>query len=455
MSEGLEPLDVAVVGGGISGLACAFWAKQHGRSVALFEASPDVGGSITTLRSGPYIADGGPQSFLVSEAFTQLIRDAGLEQVVLLASPAAATPYIYHHGRLMPAPRSPQTLIATPLLSPLAKLRIVGDLLVARNDAEDESVAAFVTRRAGREVLDNMVAPFVAGIFAGDAEKLSVRSAFPMMAEFERDHGSVVRGAVARRRNAATTTHAPPRRQSIGFRGGNDVLPRMLAARLASDFTVNAKVEAIWQRGQWMELLVAGQPGQRHMAKTIVLATPARVSADLLDRLEARAASALRAIEHPTVVQIAIAYPRDAVGVPLDGFGFLASRREGLKILGCVWNSAMFPDRCPADEVLVTSFLGGATDPGVAGQSDEELARAVHKDLTRALKIKEVAPHVVAGFRWQEAIPQYNLGHARRLSTIETSLARLPNVRLAGNYLSGPSVPDCIKRARDVAASLE
>ncbi len=453
MSEGFEPIDVAVIGGGISGLACAFWAKAKGRSVALFEASPDVGGSITTMRSGHYIADGGPQSFLVSDAFLQLVRDAQLEQLMVPASPAASTAYIYHHGRLMATPRSPQTLIATPLLSPLAKLRVVGDLLVEKSTAGDESVASFVTRRAGRAVLENMVAPFVAGIFAGDAAQLSVRSAFPMMAEFEREHGSILRGAMAQR-GGANGAQPRPRRQSVGFRGGNDMLPRALAARLGSDFTVNAKVEAMWQRGQWMELLVAGHPAQRVIAKTIVIATPARVTADLLDPLEPAAAAALRAIEHPTVVQIAMAYPRDAIGVPLSGFGFLAARREGLSILGCVWNSAMFDDRCPPNEVLVTSFLGGATDPSVAGRTDEELARAVHNDLKRTLKLKDAAPHIVAGFRWQEAIPQYNLGHAERLRTIEAGVARLPNVRLAGNYLSGPSVPDCIKRAREVAATL-
>ena len=471
MSEGFEPIDVAVIGAGISGLACAFWAKKKGRSVALFEASPDVGGSITTLRSAGYIADGGPQSFLVSEAFTQLVRDAQLEALVLPSSPAAATPYVYHRGRLRAAPRSPQTLLATPLLSPLAKLRLLGEPFVAKSTAEDESVASFVARRAGRGVLDAMVAPFVSGIYAGDPEKLSVRSAFPMMAQFERDHGSIVRGGLHQRRaqNSAVAPRvdgavetapaagaAPPsaRRQSVGFRGGNDLFPRALAARLGSDFTVNARVKAVWQRGQWMELLIEGSSAERVVAKTIVLATPSRAAADLLEPLEPRAARALRAIEHPTVVQISLAYPKAAIGVAQNGFGFLVSRREGLKILGCVWNSAMFADRCPPDEALVTAFLGGAMDPHVAQQSDEELAKAAHRDLTKVMRINDAAPRVVAGFRWQEAIPQYDLGHARRLQAVEEGLARLPHVRLCGNYLRGLSVPDCIKLARDVAATL-
>ncbi len=450
MSAGFDPIDVAVVGGGISGLVCAFRLKKLGRSVALYEASDNVGGSICTVRDGPYVADGGPQSFNVSEAFTRLVHDAELDQFVMPSSPAAATPYLYHHGRLVPAPRSPQSLAATPLLSPFGKLRLLGEPLVARGAAEDdESIAAFVTRRAGRELLDALVAPFVSGIFAGDTQRLSMRSAFPAIAALEREHGSVLRGAMKRARSSG-----PTRRRSVGFRGGNDILPRALAANLGSDFTVKAPVKAIWQRGQWMELLVGGQHDERVIAKSIVLATPARATAELLEPLEAQAATALRGIEHPTVVQISMAYQREAIRVPLDGFGFLAARREGLKILGCVWNSAMFPDRCPPEEALVTAFAGGATDRAVAEQSDEELARAAHKDLQRVLKIADAAPRVIAGFRWQEAIPQYDLGHERRLGMVAACMARLPQVRLCGNYLRGPSVPDCIAVAEDLAQSL-
>jgi oxygen-dependent protoporphyrinogen oxidase len=223
---------------------------------------------------------------------------------------------------------------------------------------------------------------------------------------------------------------------------------------LGPDFTVNAPVKAIWQRGRWMEMLIGDQNAERVIAKTLVLATPSRVTADLLEPLEPDAAEALRAIEHPTVVQIALAYPKASLGIALDGFGFLADRSQGLTILGCVWNSAMFPDRCPSDEVLVTAFLGGALDGSIAGRSDEELARVAHADVAKAMRITKAAPRVVAGFRWQEAIPQYNMGHAQRLHTVEEALARLPQVRICGNYLRGPSVPECISLARDVAASL-
>ena len=457
MSETFEPVDVAVVGGGISGLACAFWVQSAGRTVALFEASGDVGGSITTVRDGAYVADGGPQSFMLSDALRQLVHDAGLDQAVMASSPQAAKPYIYHRGRLVAAPRSPQTLLATPLLSPWDKLRLLGEPFAPRraDHEEEESVGAFVRRRAGAGVLAAMVAPLVSGIFAGDAERLSLQGAFPAAARMEQEHGSVLRGAMAQRGKVSARGDGPARaRQSVGFRGGNDTLPRTLAARLGTNFTVRAKVEALWQRGQWMELLVGGQAEGRVVAKSVVLATPADATADLLDALEPAASKALREIEHPPVVQIALAYPRSAVGVALDGFGFLASRTQGEKVLGCVWNSSMFGDRCPDGEVLVTAFLGGATDPGVWNQRDDELVRLAHGDLARIMRIRDATPRVIAGFRWQHAIPQYNLGHSARLRTVEASLARLPHVKLCGNYLRGPSVPDCVALAREVAVSL-
>jgi len=470
VSDVFEPVDLAVVGGGISGLACAFWAKSLGRSVILFESSGKVGGCITSVRAGAYIADGGPQSFLPSEPIAQLVKDAGLDALVLPALESAARPYLYFHRRLVAVPQSPQQMILTPLLSPLAKLRALGEPLVGRSDASDESVADFVRRRAGAAVLQNLVGPYVSGIFAGDPNQLSLRSAFPMMAEMEREYGSIIKGALARMRqqraNAAVANVAAAnvaadlqvrsgdqspgraRRRSFGFRGGNDVLPRALAQHMGTDVRLNAPVKALWQRGEWMELLVGGNMDSRVVAKNVVVATPAGAAAELLDALEPHASAALRSFEYPTVVQIAFAYPRTAIGVPLDGFGFLVPRTEGLRILGCVWNSAMFADRCPENEVLVTAFLGGATDSLVAEQSDEELARQAHEELRGVMRISDVAPHIVAGFRWQEAIPQYNVGHAQKIGVIRDCLARLPGVRLCGSYLKGPSVTDCIATSR-------
>jgi protoporphyrinogen/coproporphyrinogen III oxidase len=460
LSDGFEPVDLAVIGGGISGLACAFWAKQRGRSVILFESSEGVGGCIKSARSGPYIADGGPQSFVSSKYITKLVSDAGLESFVLPASPGARTPYLYLDGRLVAVPQSPAQLICTPLLSPLEKIRLMREPFVRPRPADgDESVADFARRRIGSKVLERAVAPYVSGVFAGDPEKLSIQSAFPAIATLEREHGSLIRGALvlskARKAGRRSSGETIPRR-SFGFRGGNDVLPRGVAERLGTDIRLNSPVKALWQRGAWMEMLVGGKTDTRVVAKSVILATPAMATAELIEALEPAAANELRAIEYPAVAQVALSYPRDAIGAPLDGFGFLTPRSSGLRILGCVWNSAMFPDRCPEGEALVTAFLGGATDSSISSQTDEQLARQAHEDLRKSLRIREdVAPYVVAGFRWQEAIPQYNIGHAERLKVITACVKRLPQVRLCGSYLQGPSVGDCIATSEAALASLD
>jgi len=459
--KAFQPVDVAVVGGGISGLSCAFWAKRMGLSVLLLESEPSVGGCMRSVRNGECIADGGPQSIMSSPEFMELVEAAGIKELARTPAAEANQPYLFHGGRLVPVPQNLPALLSSPLLSLGGKLRLLSEPLVAsrRSDAgaaeQDESVAAFVRRRAGPQVLDALVSPFVSGIFAGDPDKLSMRSAFPAVVDMERRHGSVLRGAVASRRAARRNGAVPKRRQSVGFGGGNDRLPAALAEQLGRELRTSAPVQAIWQRGEWLELSLADAALSRIVARSVVLATPAFVAADLLARFEPAASAELRAIAYSPVIQIALAYPRNAIGAPLDGFGFLAARSEGLRILGCVWNSAMFPDRCAREEdVLLTVFLGGALDPGVLAASDDELVRAAHADLRRAMKIHDGMPRVIAGFRWAKAIPQYDVGHDRKLKTIADAVARIPHMHLCGSYLTSPSVPDCIKLAKSVAEGL-
>jgi oxygen-dependent protoporphyrinogen oxidase len=472
VSEAFAPLDVAVVGGGISGLTCAFYLKQAGKDVTVFEAQDAVGGCIRSITAHECIADGGPQSFTLSPELARLIREAGVEGAVLAPPAGGLRPYLFVNGRLIAVPTSPAQMLTTPMLSARGKLRALADLVLPRHSPDgEETVAAFVRRRAGQEVLARIVTPYVGGIFAGDPEALSVEAAFPGLVELERKHGSIIRGVLASRRRGHAPAQAgravekngadrpgPGRRAgTFAFRGGNDLLPRALAERLGTAIRLGAKVEAMWQRGAWMELAVEASQGRerrRVVARRIVIATPAAQTAALLESLEPAAAQALRSIPSPPVVQVALAYPRDAAGVPLDGFGFLAARSEGVRILGCVWNSAMFADRSPADRVLLTAFLGGALDPAIMDDDDDEIVRTAHRDLKRVLKIRDVAPVVVGGFRWQEAIPQSTPGHAARLATIERCLRGLPQVRLCGNYLGNPSVAACVERAAALAATL-
>ncbi|MBV8281121.1 MAG: protoporphyrinogen oxidase [Candidatus Eremiobacteraeota bacterium] len=451
MSGAFESVDVAVVGGGISGLTAAYALRKAGRNAVLLEASQGFGGCMGSVRAQPYLADRGPQSFVATPPLVELIHDLGLDEQVIAAGASGARRYIYRHGALIPVPMSPGALVGTPLLSLSAKLRLAGEFFVRnRPTSDDESVASFLARRAGGEIVEAVAGPVIAGIYAGDPARLSARSTLPGMVRFEETHGSVIRGFLSQPKATVATRRQPSR--TIGFRGGNAQLIDALTAALQGSAYAGARVARIRQRGAGFALECDGLPEGTIEAARVIVATPAAGAADLLEALEPAAAAALREIEYAPIAQIVSAYPRGDIGVPIDGFGFLACRGEGVRILGAVWNSAIFTGRSPDDELLCTAFLGGALDAEIGALSDTELAQVAHTDLSRVMHIAPGTPKVVAGFRWAAAIPQYTIGHAQRVARIDAAAARVPGLFLIGNYADGVSVADCVRRARDAAA---
>lgn len=454
MTPAFVPYDVAIAGAGISGLTCAAALRKAGLRVFVLESSDRVGGCISSVRRDGCIADGGPQTFAASPQLAALVSSVSIDDRLVRAT--TGTPWFFSRGRLERAPTSPPAFLATPLLSAGAKLRLLAEPFVgARASADDdESVASFAARRGGKAIVDAIVRPMVSGIFAGDPSALSMRSAFPALVESERQYGSVFIGAIARRRRA--TGGRPGRRAPLAFASGNDVLPSALGAVLGNDIRLGAGVTDVILRGANVELAyrdsASGSPAGSAsvVARHAVLALPAYESGRLIAHLEPEAASALDAIPYEPVAQVALSYPRAAVEADMRGFGFLRGEDSGLRILGCAWNSAMFADRCPSDRVLVTAFLGGSGDREVAALRDDEIVAIAHRDLQRALGI-DVPPSVIAGFRWDKAIPQPTLGHEQRLATIAAGMSRLPQVTLVGNYFRGPAVPDCIAGATAAA----
>ncbi len=451
--------DCFIVGAGIAGLSVAYHLKKAGPHILLLEASDRVGGVLQSLEAEGFLLERGPNSLRGTHEFLDLVDELQLNDELVTANPKAPA-YVYFHHALHPVPMSLPAFVKSKLLSPKAKLRLLREPFVAaRRDAGEESLASFVRRRLGDEVLERLVAPFVSGVYAGDPEQLSVQASFARLAEFEATSGSIFKGAIKAARAARANKIKPTRSlrpyRLCNFRSGLHTLPKALARALGDSLLTAAQVTAISQISHFKFHITFthNQQSQTVEAARLVLATPAFVAAELLRDLAPEVAALLAEIPYTTIAAVPLAYRVSQVARALDGFGFLAPRDQGLRTLGSIWNSSLFPNRAPDGFVLTNNFIGGETDRGAVNLSDEELARIVHRDLQTVLGITG-EPHRLPITRWTRAIPQYNLGHAARIATIEAALAARPGLHLAGNYWHGVALGDLMRRGKELAAQL-
>lgn len=437
--------ETLVVGGGISGLTTAFHLARAGRKVAVLEASPRVGGAMETRTDGPWRFEMGPSTVLEShESVTRLIRESGLEGEKITASPTAKRRYLWKGGRLHALPGGPPGFLKTPLFSLGAKLRLLREPWIGKPAGEpEETIAAFVRRRLGREFLDYAVGPFVSGVYAGDPDRLSVRWAVPKIYALERDHGSLIRGALAKRKGPA------PGGAMISFREGLEELPRRLAKEIG-DVRTGVGARRVIRAGQGFQVETDAGTFE---AGNVVLAVPADVAAGLLDEATGGRSRLFAEIPYAPVAVVALGWRREDVAHPLGGFGFLAPRKEGLRVLGCLFPSEIFPERAPEGHVALAAFTGGRTDPEIVSWDDDRIASTVESEIRKALGLRgEPAYRLVR--RWPRAIPQYELGHGRFVERGEEIERDLPGLRIGGNFLRGVSVPDCIKNATSMAEEM-
>jgi oxygen-dependent protoporphyrinogen oxidase len=458
---------VAVIGAGISGLACAYRLKQLGIPSLVLEARERPGGVIATIRQNGFLFETGPQCPRFPQSVWQLVRDLNLETEFVAGDPGAKR-YILRKGRLHRAPFSPAGLIATRLMGLGSKRRILTEVFgSSRPPVNEETLADFVQRKFGAEVLDYLVDPLISTVFFGDAHKMGMESAFPALVEWERARGSVARGALRARtakrqaakadvsprqaganrdRDALRVTDALP---SMGsFRSGMGMLPERLAAELHAEIHYgaviadiersrngNGKTEAAWT------LSLAN--GEKIIAEHLVLAVPAYVAAQLMASAAPQLAAPMQAIEYAPVCAVGSAYGRSQVVDPLDGFGFMVPRREGFETICTFWNSSLFPGRAPEGNVLMTSFAGRNMNNDRAGFDEEKYAQVVAAENAKALGIKGPPLDRVV---WKDsrALPQYNVGHAQRVAEIQGTLRTMPNLQIVGNFLKGRSIGDCV-----------
>ena len=461
---------VVVIGAGISGLVCAYRLKSLGIDVALIEKSDRVGGVIQSERIGGFLIERGPNSSQGTEELVALVDELGIADELVEGDPKAPA-YVYFDGRLHAVPSAPGAFIKSKLLSVAGKLRIFREPFVpVRREDSEESVASFARRRIGGEAAERMVAPFVSGIYAGDAEQLSVQAAFPKLANLETGYGGLFRGMLAKAKEASKARKsasavldkaAPTRRRLCSFRSGMEFLPATLASRLGEDIISGCRELRLADSGSRSDtqsprfIVEFERGGDQHQLSCdkIVIAAPAGAASELIRGISDRLSGLVGGITYPRLAILSLAYDESSIATPLDGFGFLVPPCEQMNILGCVWNSSLFKGRAPEGKALVTVFIGGARNPDIVRRADDELLSVAHRELQKVLGISN-EPTLVAITRYERAIPQYNLGHYARVQEIENLLDGLPELRLIGNYLHGVSTGDCIKEADRVAQEL-
>lgn len=468
------PQSVVVIGGGLSGLTACH--RLHTRASAdrsqnniryefrLLESRDRLGGAIWTIERDGFLLEGGADSFITNKPWAlDLCRELGIAGELQETDPQHRRSFVVHNKRLVPvpegfilmAPARILPLLMSPILSFRGKLRLLLDLVRPRRvDDTEESLAAFVRRRLGREALDRLVQPLIAGIYTADPNELSLRSTLPQFIQMEQEHGSLIRAA---RKQARKSRQAD--RAASGARYGLFVSPRRgmgrLIEALASSIPpgtlrTDAPVRRMTRHepsGRWrIELL----DGSFLEANAVVLATEAHAAARLLESQDPELALQLRAVPYASSIVANLAYRRDAVAHPLDGFGAVVPAVENRSILAVSFTSVKFAHRAPQGTVLLRVFLGGALQPELIDLDDERIEQIIRSELADLIGAHG-QPLFCELSRHTRAMPQYTLGHADRVAAIRASIRAHEGLFITGNAFDGVGVPDCIRAARETA----
>ncbi|MDT8318625.1 MAG: protoporphyrinogen oxidase [bacterium] len=441
---------VAVIGGGISGLSAAYRLMKDGVDVVLFEKNERAGGAIRTGKEGGYLFEYGPNSTMNSnDEIDSLCKELGLEDERIFGSEYSKKRYVGRGGRLVALPIGPIDFLRTGLWSIWGKLRLFKEPFVGLNKGGNESVADFVSRRIGREMLDYALDPFVSGVYAGDPSRLELKSTFPKMADLEREHGSLIIGAL---KKAFSKKNKSDRKKGIfSFKGGMSALSEAIATSLGDRFKGGSDVKKISKEGEGYLIELAGSDTVD--VDEVIITSPSYVIADMIRDLSSSASELLAAIEYAPIAIVYLGFKREDVSHPLDGFGCLIAGKEKKKLLGSLWSSSLFPGRAPEGMVSLTCFTGGARNRDMMDRSDDEILADVVNDLNGYVGIKG-KPSFVRLFRHNMAIPQYNMGHGKRLEKLEAALEEFKGLHLLGNYLKGVSVADCVKNGAELASKI-
>jgi len=454
-----------IIGGGISGLATAWLLREKARAagveinVTLLEKESRLGGKIWSIKADGYLCEWGPNGFLDSKPQTlELCRGLKADGQLLRSNDNARKRFIFSGGVLNRLPENGPSFLKSSLISWPGKLRLAMEPFIPQYRGDgDETLAAFGRRRLGEEALNKLIAPMVSGIFAGDPETMSLKSCFPRIAELEAEYGGLVKAMIrlAKKKKAeiaagkAVASAAGPAGVLTSFRDGIQTLTDILARELGPAVVRSGEGVVKVAKGESVPWRVVTERGE-YAADAVILATPAYASADFLDGIDSGISGVLRQIPYSTMTVACFGYEKERISYDLNGFGYLVPKQEKLSTLGTLWDSSIFENRAPEGKVLLRSMLGGACFPQYIKLSDAEVEKRVRDDLQRTMGIT-APPSFIRIFRHEQAIPQYTVGHGKRLEALANMLKSHPGLVLTGNSYRGIGLNDCVASAHVAA----
>lgn len=459
------PITIAVVGGGISGLAAAYALSQHPDvHVTLYEASDRVGGVLHTETRDGWVIEHGPESFLAMKPRgIGLARELGLEPRFQTTNPANRGSLVMKNGRLYPMPEGLTGLIPsqfgpmakTPLVSPLGKLRMGLDFVIpAKKDDTDESLGSFVRRRLGSDIYDHLIEPLMAGIYSGNGDELSLNATFPQLRAAEREHGGLIKGVLAQKKTqkARPIGHQTPM-GFLSFRNGIQELVDACAAAIVANGGIIVKNTPISSLHKTSSGFVLVTPGGEIDADAVILAAPVHVQSALLKGIAPRSSAAMSDIPQVSSAVVMLGYEETGTNRAPQNYGYLSPRAERRPVKAVTWLSSKWEGRAPEGHFLVRGFLGRAGDESALTGSDADLERLVRDEIAETAGIAG-EPVIRRVVRLNAASPQYLVGHLDRVAAIDEEIATIPGLEIAGNMLRGVGIPDAIAAGELASANV-
>ncbi len=442
--------NIVILGAGISGLTTAYLLNKAGYGVTVLEKNKEVGGSMESVFENGYMFDRGPNSGLeTTPLIGQLVDELGLHDQLCYANKEGNKRYILRNNQLHPLPMNPPAFLKTKLFSGKAKLRLLVEPLIGRsNDGYYQSISDFVKRRLGREFLDYAINPFVAGVYAGNPEELSVKSAFPKLYALEEKYGGLIIGTIKsikeRKQRAEKSKQSA---KMFSFVNGMQTLPRRIADSLGGKVITSAQVSSIEKMNTGFTVTYKKENNIEQIGSDIVLSTiPAYAAAEVFNGWDDELTKHLSQIYYPPVLVLYVGYNKHAIKQPLDGFGFLIPSKEKKSYLGAIWSSVIFPNRTENGKATFTLFVGGSRSPEIADADKETVIKKVLGEFESQMEISEKPVYTSYRF-WARAIPQYNIGYIEHENYFDEFEKKNPGIFLGGNYRGGISVGDCIKNS--------